>query len=143
MTTETITQDQGWTLEEKMQTASVVTLLVHPAVFLSGMYEGFQASRGNNGTSPLVPLWIANTLGTAYWTAEDQLERYVYQRRVVTGQSHNPFASIEEHKRLTKQFLRNAEEDAIKGSIIGAIITPVEYLVGWGIAIGRINEVFS
>ena len=146
MTTETITQDQGWTLEEKMKTVVIGTFLLHPAVVLTGMYQGFQASNGNTGTShPIFPLLIANTLGSAYCKAEDQLEKYAYQRRVVTGKVQNLFASMEEHQRMTKQFLKNAGEDAIKGSIIGAIITPVEYLVGWGtgMAIGRINEVFS
>lgn len=146
MTTNTATREQEWTLEEKMQTIAIGTLLVHPAVFLTGIYQGFQTSNGTHGTShPIIPLLIANTLGTSYWTAEDQLEKYVFQRRVVTGKVRNHFASMEEHKRMTKDFLDNSRNDAIIGAGIGAILTPIEYIVGWGTgyALRNLDKVFS
>ncbi len=148
MTAEEAVQEKGWTLEEKMQTASMGALLIHPAVVLAGMYGGFQASKSGHGTSPIVPLWvplwIANILGTAYWQAEDQLERAVTQKKIINARIilRQETSEIE---RTREEALRNVRGDAVKGAFIGLAITPIEYIAGWGTgyALGSLDKVFS
>ncbi len=132
----------SWTLEERLAVSSLAALLTHPLTVSVGVYKGFYASKGVQVDSHFLELALMNAAGTAFFNSEDNLSRYISHRNL--AKQFSPDAS-EYVLRDAKNALQNAGEDAVKGGVIGAALTPIEFFIGYGIGLGlgSLDKLFS
>lgn len=136
------TVSKRMSLEDRLAVSGLlIPLVTHFSTVAISAYRGFMAGKGIDVNVPVEPVILLNVLGTAFANAENNLSRYVTHRRLAEQ------FSLEKRQYILKygwEALRNAEEDASKGAIIGGILTPLEIFVGYSIghSLATLDKVF-